>query len=96
MDLIEACIDIAQHLIADEKWREPTSYRDTFAVLAENGILHPEDLKRFEPMAAFRNLLVHYYERVDDEIVFGIFRNNLDDFACFADRIVDFQKKWIS
>lgn len=35
--LIEACIDIAQHIISDEKFREPDSYRDTvvtpFAVL---------------------------------------------------------------
>jgi uncharacterized protein YutE (UPF0331/DUF86 family) len=27
---IEGCIDAAQHIIADEQMREPTSYRDTF------------------------------------------------------------------
>ncbi|MGA7876266.1 MAG: DUF86 domain-containing protein, partial [Desulfoferrobacter sp.] len=67
--LIEACIDVAQHIISDEKLREPTSYRDTFTVLAEHGILEARDLKRFEAMASFRNLLVHYYERVDDALV---------------------------
>jgi len=88
--LIEACIDLAQHVIADEKLREPESYRDTFAILAENGILRPGDLERFENMASFRNLLVHYYERVDNEIVYGIFKQNLSDFDLFVERIVEY------
>lgn len=49
--------------------REPSSYRDTLTVLAENGVLRPGDLERFENMASFRNLLVHYYERVDHEVM---------------------------
>jgi len=88
--LIEACIDVAQHIIADEKLREPESYRDTFAILAENGILHHSDLENFENMASFRNLLVHYYERVDDETVYGIFKQNLSDFNLFVKRIVEY------
>jgi uncharacterized protein YutE (UPF0331/DUF86 family) len=85
--LIEACIDIAQHIIADQRLREPESYRDTFAVLVEAGILPETDRYRFEQMAAFRNLLVHYYEKIDDQTVYGIFRNHLADFSFFADRI---------
>lgn len=87
---IEGCIDAAQHIISDEQMREPISYRDTFAVLTEKKILLPEDLPRFENIASFRNLLVHYYEKVDDEIVYGIFKNNLSDFDLFVDRIVHF------
>ena len=87
--IIEACIDVGHHIISDEKMREPSSYRDTFTVLAENGVLHPGDLKRFENMASFRNLLVHYYERVDDEIVFGIFKRDLPDFEFFVSQIVE-------
>ena len=87
---IEGCIDAAQHIISDEKLREPTSYRDTFAVLAEHNILTSADLPIFEKIAAFRNLLVHYYEKVDDSIVFGIFQNNLNDLDLFVDRILRF------
>lgn len=90
--IIEACIDIAQHIIADEQLREPTSYRDTFNVLAENNILLSEDLARLENMASFRNLLVHYYERVDDEIVYGIFKKDLSDFDYFVEKIVAYLK----
>lgn len=87
---IEGCIDAAQHIISDEQMREPTSYRDTFMVLTENKVLRLEDLPRFEDIASFRNLLVHYYEKVDDAIVFGIFKNNLSDFDLFVDRIINY------
>ena len=90
---IEGCIDAAQHIISDEKMREPTSYRDTFMVLTENKILKPDDLSRFENIASFRNLLVHYYEKVDDAIVYRIFKNNLSDFDLFVERIVSFLGK---
>jgi len=85
---IEGCIDAAQHIISDGQMREPTSYRDTFTVLTENKILSPKDLSRLENISSFRNLLVHYYEKIDNEIVYGIFRNNLSDFDLFVDRIV--------
>ena len=91
--LVEACIDIAQHIISDENFREPTSYREAFVILAEEGILKPKDLNRFENMASFRNLIVHYYERVDDHTVFGIFKTRLSDFELFTDRIVEYLKR---
>ncbi len=91
--LIEACLDAAQHIISDRKMREPATYRDTFTILAENRILEPDDLKKFHPMASFRNLLLHYYERVDDAVVYDIFKRNLPDFKLFADRISAYLKK---
>ncbi len=41
-------------------------------MLAENRIVSTDNLKTYEKMAAFRDLIVHYYERIDDEFVFGI------------------------
>jgi uncharacterized protein YutE (UPF0331/DUF86 family) len=92
--LIEACIDLAQHVIADEELREPGSYRDSFAVLAEKGILRAEDLPLFENMASFRNLIVRYYERIDDAVVFGIFKQRLGDFDLFVERVVEYLKEF--
>ncbi len=84
------CIDAAQHIIADEHFREPTSYRDAFLVLAEHGIIRRGDLARFEQMASFRNLIVHYYERLDDALVFGVFKRNLNDFDVFVGSIREY------
>ena len=91
--IIEACIDIAQHIISDEAFREPSSYRETFAILTENGVLRKKDLERFENIASFRNLIVHYYERVDDAVVYGLFKENLSDFDLFVDRMIEYLER---
>jgi len=91
--LIEACIDVAQHIISDEGFREPSTYRDAFVVLAEEKIISADQLPRLEQMAAFRNLIVHYYEKIDDAIVFGVSQRNLTDFLGFAESISVFLKE---
>jgi uncharacterized protein YutE (UPF0331/DUF86 family) len=90
--LIEACIDVAQHIISDKGFREPSTYRDAFVVLAEEKIIPADQLPHLEQMAAFRNLIVHYYEKIDDSIVFGVFQRNLTDFLAFGESIAAFLK----
>ena len=84
---VEAVCDIANHIISYERWREPRGYRDLFEVLSENSVIPKEYLNKFQNMASFRNILVHRYNTIEDEVVFGIFRNRLDDFRLFADLI---------
>jgi uncharacterized protein YutE (UPF0331/DUF86 family) len=88
---IEASMDVTHHIISDEKWREPDSFADAFAVLAENHLLTPEQADRYALIARFRNRIVHYYEKVDPEQVFTIFKKRLGDFDDFVTTI----KKWI-
>ena len=75
---IEEVIDIANHLISFFKWREPTGYRDLFQILKEHGIMSEKDLPTFQNMASFRNMLVHRYETIDEELVFGLFKKRLE------------------
>ena len=44
-------------------------------------------------MASFRNMLVHHYEKVEDEVVFGIFKNKLEDFDLFQEFVLAYLKK---
>ncbi len=73
-------------------WREPDGYRDLFQILHEHGIIPVKKLSRFQNMASFRNMLVHRYEKVDDEYVFGLFKKRLEDFDLFIKII----KEWIA
>ena len=91
--MIEACLDIAHHIISEKGFREPSTYRDSFTVLSENGILPPEDLPTFEKIAMFRNLIVHYYEMIDDAVVFGVFKKNLGDFSKFIRYILEYLER---
>lgn len=88
--IIEACIDIAQHIISDEGFREAETYKETFIVLMENGIIPEPEIKTYEKIAMFRNLLVHYYEKIDDEIVYALFKNKLSDFEKYISYILKY------
>jgi uncharacterized protein YutE (UPF0331/DUF86 family) len=90
--MIETCLDISGHIIADEKLRVPDTYADTFRILVENGILSGSHLGAFEKMAKFRNIVVHDYEKIDPEIVVGILRKNRQDFEEFKASIIKYLK----
>lgn len=86
---IEEVIDIANHFISFYKWREPTGYRDLFTILKEHGIIDSEHLATFQNMASFRNMLVHRYETIDEELVFGMLKKRLGDFDLFIRLVVN-------
>lgn len=87
---IECCLDIAHHVIADEGYRTPTDYYDTFVVLHEQGILPEEFMPTLRKMVSFRNRVVHLYWDVDDATVYGILQGNLGDFETYVGYILDF------
>ncbi len=80
---IECCLDIGNHLIADNNWREPINNKDVFAVLEENRIISSSLLSDLGKMAQFRNVLVHDYARVESDIIYSILQNNVADFQRF-------------
>ena len=85
---VEACLDIGQHVIAQEGFRRPADNPDVFTVLVEEQIL-PGDLQpRLMAMARFRNLIVHDYARIDNQVVFAILKKQLDDFDQYARAIL--------
>lgn len=89
---IEACLDIANHIISDKRLREPEDNRDVFKVLGENKIIPARLQKRLEDMASFRNLIVHSYAKIDNEIVFGILKKRLRDIEEFMKVVLKSQK----
>jgi uncharacterized protein YutE (UPF0331/DUF86 family) len=86
---IEEVFDVANHIVSFHGWREPEGYRDLLVVLSEDGVIPEGSLPTFQRMASFRNLLVRRYDRIDDDVVFGAFRNRLGDFGEFARMIKD-------
>jgi len=87
---IECCMDVVHHIISDEGFREPTSYADAFIVLAEQGILSLESTNDYQLMAQFRNKIVHYYEKIDPEQVYAIFKSKLQTFEIFRKQIEEY------
>ena len=74
---IQASIDIANHLIAASSSRRPETYRESFAILCDEGLI-PEDLgTQLSDLADFRNVLVHLYCRLNLDEVYGVLQDDL-------------------
>ena len=84
---IEACLDIANHVISYEGYREPLDNKDVFFVLKEEGLYTATLAEKLKKMAQFRNVVVHDYTRIDPEIVFGILNNHLIDILDYSQAV---------
>jgi uncharacterized protein YutE (UPF0331/DUF86 family) len=91
--MIETCLDIAGHIIADQRYRVSENYADMFRVLWENTIIDEKLFLSLEKMARFRNYVVHHYDKIEPSIVIAILHKNLDDFQKFKEAIILFLKK---
>ncbi len=67
---IESCLDVANHIIAAERFRAPQDYADSFKVLHENHVVPAELSQKLRQMAKFRNRLVHLYGEIDNQYVY--------------------------
>ncbi len=64
-------------IIASMELRRPEDYKDVFSILEENRVIPRNLSERLQKMAGFRNLLVHYYTKVDNKTVFSIMREDV-------------------
>lgn len=68
--IIEAVIDLAFLTIKEKGLKIPEEDRETFDILAEEGITSKELAVKLKDAKGMRNILAHKYGTVDDEIVF--------------------------
>ncbi len=67
---IQATLDIASIILADQAVKMPRDYKDLFPTLAEIGVLPADLARKLIGMAGFRNVLVHLYLEVDLQRVY--------------------------
>lgn len=81
---IQAALDVASHVVSDERLGEPQTNRDLFALLTRRGLLPAELADQLGRMAGFGNVLVHGYQDVDLAVIRDILVNRLDDLLAFV------------
>jgi uncharacterized protein YutE (UPF0331/DUF86 family) len=84
---IEACIDICNHIASKQRWGIPNSYATCFNLLKDCNVLDDAFARKMVNMAKFRNLLVHFYRKVDDEKVYEFLQTELQSFQTYIDLI---------
>ena len=88
---IQAAVDAAAHVVADERLGEPRTQRELFDLLRRAGWLEEELARNMRSMCGFRNVLVHGYDEVDLDIVRDVLENGLGDLLAFVETI----RRWV-
>lgn len=81
---VEACLDLANHWIADRALPTPDANRDTFTILEQAGELPAELAEKLRGWAGFRNILVHEYLDIDHSIAYRAIQSELGDLESLA------------
>ncbi len=81
---VECVIDVCQLLVSGLRLGLPGDEEDLFEKLEAAGVFPTETIQTLRRMKGCRNILVHEYGRVSDEIVFETIRSGVGDFEAFA------------
>ncbi len=85
---IEGCIDVAHHIVSSERYAAPDTNAAAIRLLGDHGVISPELAGSIARAVGFRNVLVHRYVDVDDDIVIDALHrlDELDDFVSQVSR----------
>ncbi|WP_266081521.1 type VII toxin-antitoxin system HepT family RNase toxin [Haladaptatus caseinilyticus] len=87
MNLIQACIDIAQHIRSTEDLSASETAKQEIQALGEAGVITSETQVKMEEAVGFRNILAHRYGDVDQEVVFDVLHDDLQWFERFQQEL---------
>jgi uncharacterized protein YutE (UPF0331/DUF86 family) len=93
--LIQACIDLGLHILADRAGTLPETNRAVFASLVREAILDPCLGRELEKMAGFRNLLAHGYTRLIPAMVHASL-DHLDDVGKYVKQVTQYLKEQLN
>jgi uncharacterized protein YutE (UPF0331/DUF86 family) len=84
---IECIIDVCKMFVSGLKLGLPSDENDLFNKLHAKRIISKEMAKTLREMRGFRNILIHEYTAVDDELVYSYVKTNIKDFEEFKTQI---------
>lgn len=77
-------LDITHHVIADQGYRQASSYRQAMEILEEEGVLDTELSQRLARWMDYRNVLEHVYIDIDHGRSYDAIQEDLGDLEQFC------------
>jgi uncharacterized protein YutE (UPF0331/DUF86 family) len=81
---VQACADIASHLIADEGWPAAQSLADGFQRLHERGVISAPSASALSRAVGLRNVVAHGYSGIDAALVHAAATRGVAELNAFA------------
>ena len=80
----EAVIDVAMYVVSNRKLGVPQTKKEAIELLYKNNIISEKQNKNMKNMVAFRNIAVHDYKKIDNDIIIDVIENHLNDLVDFV------------
>ena len=88
----EAATDIAMYIVSSRKLGIPQTKKDAFELLYKQELINKEMATNMKNMIGFRNIAVHDYKEIDEEIIKDVIENHLNDLLQFARTILNLDR----
>jgi len=90
---IESLIDVCAMIVSAQQFGLPENEENIFDMLIEKKILSSKFGEKLKDMKGFRNILIHRYGHVDDEMVYHNLSGCMNDFYEFENYIILYLQK---
>ena len=84
---IDSLIDVSAMIVSVQQFGLPENEENIFDMLIEKKVLSSKFGGKLKDMKGFRNILIHRYGHVDDEMVYHNISSCMNDFYKFEDDI---------
>jgi uncharacterized protein YutE (UPF0331/DUF86 family) len=84
---VQACADVAAHIVTEEGWAPARSLAEGFNRLVEHRVLQAPTAESLKRAVGLRNVVAHGYGRVDPDLVFVAATSGLADLRAFANEV---------
>ena len=85
---IECAIDVCKLFVSGLKLGLPSEENDLFTKMQKKKIISKKMGSLLKEMRAFRNILIHEYASVDDELIYEKAQTRLEDFKTFKKEVL--------
>lgn len=85
----QAAIDLSMYIVSTRNLGLPHKNKESFELLYKNDLIDEQTFINMKGMVGFRNIAVHDYQEVDDDILQNIIENHLVDLIDFARQMLN-------
>lgn len=89
---IQACCDLASHIVADQELGIPGTSADLFEILGQAKIIPASLADRFKKHVGLRNLIVHAYDKLNYRTIAESLPQRIQDISRFLKAVVSYAK----
>lgn len=93
MNLIQSCIDLAQHIRSEEGLAPSGTAKEEIQALGDANIISQETQDKMEEAVGFRNILAHRYGDVNHDVVHAVLHEDLHWFEKFQQEIAQWLQR---